>query len=413
MNRQNVNTQTHIQFAHCSRRFAAQVAGLALAYSGLGSNVRRATAQEATPMPANDAHFPVDDQLAMMAIVDAGLDSTATPGAIVGVWYPGRGTWLHAAGIGDVATAAPFTVDDHVRIASNTKTFVATAILQMVDEGMLALDDPLEQYITSVPNGAEITIRQVLSMSAGIHDYVNDPVIAEESEDDPLLAFTPEQALEIVRASTPDFAPGERTQYSNSNYVLLGMIAEDLTGQPIETLIEDRLLAPLGMTNTSFATTPDMPTPFAHGYDMGEPGEELRDVTFSNPDIAWASGAMISILADLGIWAEALGTGSLISPELQAERLQFGSLGEGPLSPGYGLGILSINGLVGHNGGIRGYSSWVMHEPESGANIVVVTNRGGNEGGTSDPIFIGLASHLFPEKFTTLTNPTPQASPAA
>jgi len=396
---------------HWSRRRLAGASGAALTGIALGTAGHRlGMAHQATPAPADDTAFPVDDQLAFLGIVDAGLASTATPGAVVGVWYPGRGTWLHAAGIGDVATAAPVTVDDHVRIASNTKTFVATAILQLVDEGALSLDDPLEQYITGIPNGAEITLRQVLSMSAGIYDFVNDPAISVDAEADPLLDFTPEDALEILRASKPDFAPGERTQYSNSNYTLLGMIAEQVTGQPIATTIEERVLAPLGMANTSFPTTPDMPTPFAHGYDAGEPGEELRDVTESNPAIPWASGAMISTLADLGVWAQALATGTLLPPELQAERLRFGTLAEGSVSVGYGLGILSLNGLIGHNGGIRGYSSWVIHEPASGATIVVVGNRGGNEGGTADPIFFGLASYLFPERFAALSPATSLAS---
>jgi len=398
-----------------SRRRLAGVSGGTLTGFALGGGAHRLVqAQEATPIPVNDTAFPPGDQLAFLGIVDAGLDSTATPGAIVGIWYPGRGTWLHAAGIGDITTAAPFTVADHVRIASNTKTFVATVILQLVDEGALVLNDPLENYITGVPNGAEITLRQVLGMTAGIYDFVNDPVIAEGYNADPLLAFTPEDALAIIRASTPDFAPGERAQYSNSNYILLGLIAEEVTGQPIDVLIAERILTPLGMATTSFATTPDMPMPFAHGYDLGEPGDALRDVTVSNPDIPWASGAMISTLADLRIWAAGLAEGTLISAETQRERLQFSPFETTPLEVGYGLGILTINGLLGHNGGILGYSSWVVHDPESGASIAVITNRAGNEGGTADPIFIGIASYLFPERFAAiLPGATPEASPAA
>ena len=379
-----------------SRRKVNGVAGAALAglaIGGAGNQVARA--QEATPASADSPSFPPEDQLALVGIVNDALRASATPGALVGVWHPDRGTWLHAAGIGDITTAVPVTIDDHVRIASNTKTFVATVILQLVDEASIALDDVLEDYITGVPNGTEITIRQVLNMSAGIYDFVHDPVIDEGYNADPLLAFTPEDALAIIRASSPDFAPGERAQYSNSNYILLGLIAEQLTGQPIETLVQERILAPLGMMQTSFPTTSEMPAPFAHGYDLGEPGEVLRDVTVSNPGVPWASGAMISTLADLGIWAEALAQGSLLSADVQRERLQLLPFQTSPVEVGYGLGILSFNGLLGHNGGILGYSSWVVHDPGSGASIVVVTNRGGNEGGTSNAIFTGLVSYLF------------------
>jgi D-alanyl-D-alanine carboxypeptidase len=390
-----------------SRRKVGGVTGVALASLAMGGAVdQRVSAQEATPASADGSSFSPEDQLAFVGIVDAALGSTATPGAVVGVWHPDRGTWLHAAGSGDVTTAVPVTVDDHVRIASNTKTFVATVILQLVDEGAIALDDVLEDYITGIPNGTEITISQVLSMSAGIYDFVNDPVIAEDYNDDPLLVFTPADALAIIRASTPDFTPGERAQYSNSNYTLLGLIAEDLTGQPIEALVQERILSPLGMTQTSFPTTSEMPAPFAHGYFMGQPGDALRDVTRSNPEIPWASGAMISTLADLGIWAEALARGSLISAEAQRERLQMLPLQTTPIEVGYGLGILSFGGLLGHNGGILGYSSWIVHDPDSGASIVVVTNRGGNEGGTSDAIFTGLVSYLFPDRFAALAPAT-------
>jgi D-alanyl-D-alanine carboxypeptidase len=395
---------------HLSRRLMLMTGGTTLAAAALGTRQAHGhVTRQATPVPP-DQPIPVEDQIAFEKIVNTSLAQTATPGALVGVWSPGQGTWLRAAGIGDVTTAMPMRLDDHVRIASNTKTFVATVILQLVDEHALDLDDRLEGFIAGIPNGREITLRQVLGMTAGIYDFVNDPVIAEGFNADPLLAFTPDDALEIIRASPPDFAPGERVQYSNSNYILLGMIAEQVGGRPIASLIQDRILLPLGMTETSFSTTPDLPAPFARGYDRGEPSEELRDVTFSNPDIAWASGAMVSTLTDLGIWAAGLAQGTLLTPALQHERLRFSSFETSPVAVGYGLGILSFNGLLGHNGGILGYSSWVMHDPDTGVSIVVVTNRGGNEGGTSDPIFIQLATHLFPERFAALSGATPAAS---
>lgn len=377
---------------------------------------RHAGAQEATPgttagsfSPSSDAAFPAEQQLVMETIVAASIAQTNTPGALVGVWYPGRGTWLHAAGIGDLATAAPMAVDDHVRIASITKTFVATVILQLVEEGAFALDDRLESFIPGIPNGTKITLRQVLAMDAGIYDFVQDPVIAVDYNADPLHAFTPEDALKIIRASTPDFPPGEKVQYSNSNYILLGMIIEQVTGQSAGDAIAKRILTLLGMTKTSFATTPDLPAPYAHGYTAEAAGNAIRDVTRSNPDVPWTSGAIISTLADLRIWAKALATGTLLSPSMQRERLTWGTIEAKPLEVAYGLGILKINGLLGHNGGILGYSSWMVHAPEEDATVIVVTNRGGNEGGTSDPIFIQLVSLLFPNRFPM----SPAATPVA
>jgi D-alanyl-D-alanine carboxypeptidase len=161
------------------------------------------------------------------------MAATMTPGALVGVWYPGQGTWTKAAGIGDLATGAPVTLGDHVRIASNTKTFVGVVVLQLVDEGEIGLDDPLERYVPGIPNGDEITIRQVLGMTAGVYNFVRDPRIAEGYAADPLLPFTPEDALEIIRDSSPDYAPGTSVQYSDSNYILLGFVVEAVTGRPL------------------------------------------------------------------------------------------------------------------------------------------------------------------------------------
>jgi D-alanyl-D-alanine carboxypeptidase len=224
-----------------------------------------------------------------------------------------------------------------------------------------------------------------------------------------MLPFTPEDALAMILANAPVFAPGERTQYSNSNYVLLGMIVEQLTGQPAGEVIAERVLVPMGMTQTSFPTTEAMPEPYAHGYAAVEEGSaELRDVTLSNPDVPWTSGAMISTLADLRIWAKEMSEGTLLSPSSQAERLQWTSLATTPFDVSYGLGILKLNGLLGHNGGIAGYSSWVMHSPEDDASIVVVANLGSEVGGSADQIFYGLCHLLFPDRFPGMAA-TPEA----
>src|SRR5687767_9030079 len=128
-------------------------------------------AQAQPPFPPP---FPPETQAALQQIVEQHLTKAGTPGAVVGVWIPGRGAWVHAQGIGDVATSAPIRVADRVRIGSIAKTFAATVLLQLVDEGRFQLDDRLEQYVPGVPNGEQITIRQVLGMTAGIFSYTAD-----------------------------------------------------------------------------------------------------------------------------------------------------------------------------------------------------------------------------------------------
>ena len=370
------------------------------------------TAQEATPMAnAGAATFSPEEQLALTTIVETSLAQTNTPGAVVGVWYPGRGEWTYAAGIQDLTTAAPTTTDSHVRIASITKTFTATVILQLVDEGQLSFDDTLEPFVPGIANGDQITIRQVLGMTAGIFNYVEDPIFLADFELDPVMAFTPQDAVEIMRRYPADFAPGEDIRYSDSNYILLGLIIEQLTGQTADVAITERVIRPLGLTQTVFATTPDLPDPFVRGYEAAVPGATLRDMTASNPYVAWTAGAMYSTLSDLRVWAKALADGSLLSPAIQQERLTFNAFPGEALEVGYGLGILSLNGLIGHNGGIFGYSTWMVHAPEEDATVVVATNRANNDGGTADPIFIQIAQLLFPERFASATTATPAAAP--
>jgi D-alanyl-D-alanine carboxypeptidase len=381
---------------------------------------RSVRSQMATPVPPSEEAFPAEVQLQLAAIVETALAETATPGALVGVWIPERGTWTMAAGIGDLATAAPTTLDDHFRIASTTKTFTATVVLQLVEEGRLSLDDRLGHFITGIPNGDEITIRQLLGMSAGIYNFIYDPLITVDYVADPLLPFSPQHVVDIVRAhGEADFPPDAEVVYSDTNYVLLGLIIEQVTGRSVAAEITDRIILPLGLTGTSYPETPEMPAPYAHGYLGEQPGEPLRDVTRSTPAVPAAAGAMISTVADLKTWADALATGTLLSPALQAERLRFRRFAQWPLS--YGLGILEGYGFLGHSGGIFGYSSWMLYDPDTRATLVMVTNRASTEGGTVNPILDGILRLLFPGRLPDIPGPdvvapdsaTPVATPMA
>lgn len=369
-----------------------------------------AGAQSGTPAAATDEAptFPPDIQLTLHEIVERRLAEQSAPGALVGIWYPDRGVWTHAAGIGDLETGAAVTLDDHFRIASNTKTMVATVVLQLVDEGLISLDDAIEQYVPGVPNGDVITLRQLLNMTSGVADFVAVPELAAEYTENPLIAVGPEQILEVIRASTPNFEPGAKVQYCNSNYVLLGLVIEAVTGQPAAVEVQRRIFEPLGMTGSSFPMTPWMPEPTMHGFTSAEIGDPLLDVTRSNPDFPWTSGAVISTLADMRSWTVALAEGTLLSPETQQARLETNPLVTTPFPVAYGLGILDYNGLLGHNGGILGYSSWALHEPESGASFFVIVNLGTEQGGFADGILRDLMLLFYPERFAALSaTPTP------
>jgi D-alanyl-D-alanine carboxypeptidase len=358
-------------------------------------------ALQATPVAGAEQALPADLQLALTNTVLSVLGNSNLPGAIVSVSIPGQGTWTIATGLGDVTNATPIRLDDHFRIASITKTFVATVALQLVDEGKLSLDDTLSQFVEGIPNGDEITLRQLLGMTGGIYNFIYDPQIAGEYDQNPLLPFQPEEAIDIVRKhGQADFAPGEKFVYSDSNYILLGSIIEQVTGRTVAEEVTDRIIVPLALGDTSFPVgTSDIPQPFAHGYAATGPGAPLRDVTHSNPDVAWAAGAMISTLQDLHTWSNALVAGTLLSPETQTERLTFTNMITEPVTFGYGLGIMNVGGILGHSGGILGYGTWMMQDEATGITVVQMTNFGSTEGDPwSQLLILSLLDHLLPER---------------
>ncbi len=374
---------------------------------------RSRAATRATPgaTPAAGEPFTAATELAVRQGIEAAMASTFTPAAMVHISDPARGEIVVASGLADVTTGRNALPTDTWRIASVTKTFAATVILQLVDEGLLGLDDTLEEYIPGIANGDRITIRQVLDMTAGIFDWITDPEFDARYADDPLLDSTPEEAVEIMRRSPARFEPGSAVEYSNSNYILLGLIIEQLTGQPVAAVIDERILQPLGLADTAFPDDETLPATSLRGYGADAPGDMLMDVTDSNPDVPWTSGAMISTLADMATWARALGTGELISSDLQAQRLEMAVLVPGDvLEVRYGLGIATLNGMLGHNGGIFGYNSWVLYDPDRDATLVIVTTRANNEGGSATDVLAAVAPLVFPERFPALVGSTTGAA---
>jgi len=344
--------------------------------------------------------FEQDLQRQMQQIVERAMAQQNIPGVVVGVWVPGRGEWVTAVGNADIETGRQMGTADKVRIASNTKTFVATLMLLLADEGKISLDDALEKYLSGVPNGDRMTLRHLLNMTSGIFSFTEDQTFMEEFTADPLMDITPWEELDIALSHPPDFPPGEGWHYSDTNYEILGIIAEQVTGNPIEVEIQRRVIEPLGLTGTSFPTTPDMPEGSAKGYVLSE-GGELMDYTRVNPAVPWAGGAMISNLEDLKVWAKALATGELLSQQMHRQQLQWVAMpGAEKVGGKYGLGIMSMAGLLGHNGAIFGYNSVVMYLPEADATIVVLANKSTNSSEETMDIFFEIARLLFPERFS-------------
>lgn len=211
---------------------------------------------------------------------------------------------------------------------------------------------------------------------------------------DPGREWTPDEMVSISAALDAEFAPGADFNYSNTNYILLGLIVERLTKRPVAEEFDQRLFAPLGMAQTSLPSHPDLPAPYARGYSVAPTatgiatpaagdapplsmhGIPLIDWTALNPTVAWAAGGVVSTIGDLHIWLQALIDGSLISTELQRERLAFEPVERDPGEPsyGYGLGLANYDGVIGHDGSILGYHSFAGHVQETGASVIVLTS---------------------------------------
>ena len=337
---------------------------------------------------------------------------TQTPGAVVLVSV-GEAEWVSSLGVAEISSQEPMTADRRFRIASLTKTFVATAVLQLVDEGRLALDDPLERFVPGIADADRITVRDLLAMTSGVWSFTSDEALVAQFDGDPTLPWAVDDTLNLLRNHGADFAPGSKVVYSDSNYVLLGVILEQVTGRPVGEVIEERILEPLGLTETRFPTDdePGVPAPAAVGYlptstsarSGGDTAGDPRPVTAINPTFAWTSGAMTSTASDLARWAAELTDGTLLSPELQAQRLQTRRFSGVDVDYGYGLGVMNTKDLFGHTGGIVGFGAVMMRFPAADATFVVLVNASTNFDNASLDIFNALLGELFPEQVTLPT----------
>lgn len=316
------------------------------------------------------------------------MEAFGVPGGLAGIWIPGEGRLIIEEGVSDIETGSPIVRRDHVRIGSVTKSFTATVILQLAEEAKLSLNDPLAMYFPDIEN-SDATVRELADMTSGIFNYTEDQEFVQELLQDLLRPWTPEQLVDVADNNPPYFDPAGGWHYSNTNTVILGMIIEQVTGNFVGDEITKRIIEPLGLSETIYPATPDMPEPFSRGYVELDPQVGLEDVTFTAPSSSAASGAMISRLKDLRKWAEALGQGTLLDGETQEERTEslmpivFDPCDDNdperpkrscPEYDKYGFGIGEISGWIGHTGEYIGYTTLVMYEPESGAVIVISMN---------------------------------------
>lgn len=302
------------------------------------------------------------------------------PGMMFGVWTPEE-SWVKSVGKADIESGRALEPTDRFRIASVTKTFTAEVVLQLIDEKKIGLDDSVDKYIPGIPDGSKISIRMLLNHTTGLYDVDDDP-LTDEVIKNPLRKWTPQELLDYALSHPPVFAPGESMEYSNTNYIILGMIIEKVTGSKYEEEVRARMIEPLDLKNTGFPAGPDLTGSYSRGYMpgflVGDSSQEFVDVSTMDMSWDWAAGAMYSTLDDLRTWAEAFAKGKLISPEMLKEQREFipwPEISEGlGVEAGYGLGMIDLGGLSGHGGNDPGYNTVMYYLPEENAAFVGFNN---------------------------------------
>jgi D-alanyl-D-alanine carboxypeptidase len=313
------------------------------------------------------------------------------PGVVLGVWVPGEDRYVVARGKANLKTGEKRDLDDPFRIGSITKTFVATAVLQLIEEGKLSKSDKLSEWYPDFPNAEKITVDDLLRMQSGIVDPPWEDIIGDLT--------SPKETIEASANLGGAFLPpGQRTEYTNVNYVILGEIVSKVSGKDTGDQITKSILKPLGMRDTVYPTDSTLPGDL-RGYTLDPSTGELKDVTSFDPSAEDGAGAMISNVSDLKTWAEAVCTGKLLETETQKARLQTKPLsGEsGPLQ--YGEGIMRVGEFCGHSGRQPGFSSAMWYLPQKDATIIVSVNREDpyDPSSPSDDLGVAVVKIVFPK----------------
>jgi D-alanyl-D-alanine carboxypeptidase len=320
--------------------------------------------------------------------LDRLVEKDGFPGAVATVRDSKGTVRTYTAGVGNMKKKSPMPRNGHVRIASNTKMFTATVILQLVGEKKIDLDAPVERYLPGVVrghgnDGRHITVRMLLQQTSGLPDY--DTIVADAGGSLGQIAhtyFEPRQLVDAALAEKRAFRPGTKWEYSNTNYVLLGLVAERVAKRPIGELITQRVIRRAGLKQTYWPHQGEQGIRGRHasGYYADAPGAPWQDLTRLDPSIGWSAGQLVSTPRDLGRFMEALLGGRLLPPaQLTEMRSTVAAPGFEPSgSWRYGLGLAKHRtscGLVGwgHGGDIQGFESRNLATDDGRSAVVVVT----------------------------------------
>ncbi len=368
-----------------------------LIYIALATAVALAGCAEDKPVEMNTEYtYDFDDSASnphnaeysqlVADMVDAGV-----PGVMMAIYTPADGLWLGAGGYSSLKTRTPMLSNDVTRVGSTVKMFTAVTVMQLAEEGKVDLDARISEYLPEdilhkIDNADKATVRQLLQHNSGIFNYIQALTFQTASINDLVKEWYPDELLDYARGKKAYFATGKDCRYSNTGYVLLGEIISRVCGRPFYEEFEERIIIPLGLNETQFASTDPIPDKLVRGYvDFFSNMKLMESTYYSGWDYHTADGGLLSNPYNLVLFMRGVFEGGLVSAGSLGEMLDWQFPKENDpafFRMGYGLGVFRYetdNGYwYGHSGDAIGYYATMMYHPGSGSAVSWAVN--GNYG---------------------------------
>lgn len=335
----------------------------------VAASLVRCGADDTETAPRPDPARAVDaaTAAALQAALDDAMGVAQSPGLSAAVRFAATDTlWTGAAGLAALEPAASAAPDGAYRVGSITKTYTAAAVLALVDDGLLAVDDAAVDHLPDLPIDAGITVAMLLGHTSGLFNYTDDAAFLNVGEQ-------PIAPMDLIRWATdhgPEFAPGAGWKYSNTNFYVLALLVEAVAGEPLARFIRRRLLAPLALDHTWLQPDEADRAPLTPGHVLRAEATDRLDMSW-----AWASGGMVSTAAELCWWLTNLYAGDVLSPASRAAMLDVVDHGDGDR---YGYAVYGRErggrAVVGHTGSTMGFRSDLFFDPADGTCVAVLSN---------------------------------------
>jgi D-alanyl-D-alanine carboxypeptidase len=375
-------------------------ASVAMAGCTQPSSSRPSPSQATVTLPSSEG------EAIKTAVTDA-MKLAGASGAIVGVWAPWAGHYEAGLGTTTVKGKQPVTVDMAWRVGSVTKPMTCTVLLSLVQQGKVALDDPVSKYLPRMVGIEGLQLGQLCQNTSGLGDYT--AALAPQFADNPLRTYVPLELVANGMGQPRVGAPGLQWSYSNAGYILLGMALQSATGKNWESLYRDEVFGPLGMSSSTLPSATDIPGSALHGYATsldevtGAPkcGTVLDDTRFA-PSAAWTAGGVVSTLSDLKTFAQSFATASLLDGAAQKAAWTTVPLGADVASwQRYGMGGLQLGPMRGHDGSVPGFITAMLSDPTSGLTVIVMLNNSTSSAAFAQALAMELTAVASAFKATT------------